>query len=162
MSAYPDPDTLLDNICKQIEAMNIFADVEVLHGKFRIEDLDTRSFRSPSAFVTMSSATPRIQHAGQVRLMCALAVMIVAKTTDRHISAWQAATKTLELCHRNMWELTQISQPTEFQIIPVVSSSERQKNQTLTALTWKQNLTLSEPQTPAKPVAQTEEVRSHG
>lgn len=140
----PTPDDLLDAIKSALEARDLYREVEILHGKFRLENLDTKSFATPAAFISISSGEPQKSHAGEIKLMCEIAIMLVTKTTEKKTTAWSLSTDCLKLIHNNMWGLKHINQPSGERVIPVISAAETRKKQALTAITWLQRIKIAE------------------
>lgn len=139
----PSPATMADAVVKELEDLRLFKDVKYKHGKFRIDDLDKISFRTPAAFFSFPSGDPEINHNGDIRLKCECAIMIVSKTSDRNSDPWELAVSAMTLVHRNTWGMKNTGQPSGFNIIPVISGAETKKNQALTALTWSQSMDVS-------------------
>jgi hypothetical protein len=140
----PTPTPFLKAVETRLKEGRLFATTEILHGKFRIEDLDEISFRTPSAFVSMATAQPQILHAGQIRLKCHLAVMLVTKQGSQREDSWELASQIITRVHRQTFGFKNVGQPQGFNIIPVLSSAERRKNQSLTAVTWYQEMTVAD------------------
>lgn len=143
-----EPDKLSDflrTVAEEVKRLPGIKMAEVLHGKFKIADLDKISFNSPAAFVSVVLADPQIQHAGQIRLYCQFAVMLVTKTADRRQDPFALCVECLNLIHRNRFGFKGTSDPGSFNILPVVTSDERTKAQALTALTWKQDMSVIDP-----------------
>lgn len=139
----PTPSLVLEAIRTELKAKHqVFRETRILHGKFRIEDLDRISFRTPATFVSIAAGEPEIGHNGQIRMTCQFAIMLVTSTGGRE-DPWALATDVLGLIHRNMFGFRDIGQPLNPRIIPILSSSERSKNQALTAVTWDQAMTIS-------------------
>lgn len=144
----------LTAVANEIEKLPGITSAEVLHGKFKIADLDRISFRAPAAFVSVVLADPQIQHAGQVRLACQFAIMLVTKTGNVRQDPFALSLACLSLIHRNVFGFKKISQPGSFNILPVLTGDERTKGQALTALTWKQDITVIDPEPGTRDVDQ--------
>lgn len=160
----PSLTSLLSEITRHVAELPGMASAEELHGKFRIEDLDRISFRTPAAFVSavMSDLTP--QHAGALRLNCQFAVMLVTRVIDRRVSSQERgphdlAIDVVRLVHRNTFGHSKTGQPEKFQIIPILTSAERTRAHALTAVTWKQEMTVLEGPMRARDVHRVENPR---
>lgn len=157
----PTPTTFLEALETALKECRLFTSVEVLHGKFRIEDLDKMSFRTPAAFVSIAYGKPEIEHDGSMRLEFQAAVMIVNKTGSHREDPWQTATEVVRLVHRNTFGFKHLRQPTGFDVIPVLTSQERNKNQSLTAVTWRQNMRLADPPDRSRTLEEVVSTKGH-
>ncbi|MBL4785265.1 MAG: hypothetical protein JKY49_07540 [Cohaesibacteraceae bacterium] len=153
------PDALLDEIEKQLETTGLFKSVDQLFGKFRVEDLDRISFKTPAVFVSIASGKPSIQHNGQLMLECQLAIMLVTSTKDRTGSPWDLSLACTKLVHRNAFKLANNRHPQNLNVIPVISSTDRRKNNQLTAITWSQTMRIHEVDRPVEeiPIVETQD-----
>lgn len=144
LNPLPTPDDLLNAIKTELETTDLYRSVDILHGKFRIEDLDKKSFSTPAAFISITSGEPQKSHAGEIKLVCEVAIMLVTKTTEKKSTAWSLSVNCLELIHNNMWGLKNINLPSGERIIPVITAAETRKKQALTAITWLQRIKIAE------------------
>jgi len=144
----------LQAVADAVDGLRSIRSAEVLHGKFKIADLNKIKFAAPAAFVSVVLAKPQIQHAGQIRLECEFAIMLVTKTADHRQEPFALSLECLNLVHRNVFGFTGISQPAGFDILPILTGDERGKGHALTALTWKQTLKVIDTPRPARELDQ--------
>lgn len=158
--AAPTLDTLADKIAEATTHLDLFQTVERLHGKFRIADLDTISFRTPAVFVSVPQATPVRLHHGGIRMSCQLALMLVTTSQDRDKTHLSLATDLVLLVNGNAWGLSDTGQPSKLNIVPIITGAEKRKRTLLTAVTWEQEFTLSKPALPTQAVTKAVDANS--
>ncbi|EFO33220.1 hypothetical protein TRICHSKD4_1846 [Roseibium sp. TrichSKD4] len=139
------PGAYLKTVADEVSKLASITSAAVLHGKFKIDDLGRIKFKTPSAFVSMVLAKPQIQHSGQIRLDCEFAIMLVTRTADTRQDPSEICLECLNLVHRNVFGFKGVSQPNDFTYLPILTSDERSKGHALTALTWKQDMTVIDP-----------------
>lgn len=138
------PDLLWDAVIKLCEERMPFKDVQKKHGRFQIEDIDKISYKTPAAFVSIPSFSPKeIRPNSQIRLAVQVAIMMVTSSRDtRAPSPSELGMQIMTLIHGNAFGLSHISHPRDMTGMPAIEGASRGKKQALTAFTWFQDMTV--------------------
>ncbi len=121
-------------------AMPDLKSCEAQFGRFNIDDLKERSFKTPSVrFGVLSSTIERSADNVDAKLMCAAFAVTEGKSRDE--AAWTIAEAiALILKPNQLFGINHMSAPESMKISPVVSGGLRSKGVAVIAVEWTQTL----------------------
>ncbi len=116
--------------------------VEVLPGRFNLDDLQDRSFRAPAAFPTVLKSNFKMSAGLQLTLVAKCACFFVAqgREDERNKNVWAMAEAFASILPGNRFGMFKIGSPTDIEVDPLISAKIKNKGVSVVAITWSQEL----------------------